>query len=235
MTAALRSIVACSGALAVAAPVRADDAFSDDSFPSWFLEEPSVPNPYRYAWSDPRMASRIGIGVTVSGSVTGFTDAAMRDVIQDNVGVGWNVRASLGTHIPLGVELNYFGSVSQLQTFADTYNGMLIGTAFEAVLRYTILPLASGTPYLFAGGGWQIYDVRDSTLTSLADNGMRDSDRVAEFPMGAGAAYRDPSGWVGDVRGTFRLTTDSVLLTEANGENAKLYTWEASAAIGYEF
>jgi hypothetical protein len=157
----------------------------------------------------------------------------MRDVVENGVAGAWSVRLSIGTHIPLGLELGYFGSAAKLESATDTYSGMLIGTTFEAALRYTILPLADGTPYVFAGAGWQRYDVRDETL-ELADTGMRVRDDVAEFPLGVGVAYRD-RGWVGDVRGTFRPATESGLLTQASGEHARLHSWEASAAFGYEF
>lgn len=229
MTARLPVLVACALALVRAVPASADDPFGG------FEETADAePNPYGYAWSDARMLSRIGIGLMFGGGVTGFTDPALRDLISDKVGGVWNVRVAIGTHIPIGVELAYFGSAAKLQTLADDYGGMLIGTTFEAALRYTILPLADGTPYVFAGAGWQRYDVRDAQL-ALADTGMRDGDQLAEFPLGAGAAYRDRTGWVGDVRGTFRLTTDSSLLATPSGEHARLYSWEASAAIGYEF
>jgi len=36
------------------------------------------------------------------------------------------------------------------------FNGMLIGTAFEAMLRYTILPLADGTAFRRHSRGLQI-------------------------------------------------------------------------------
>lgn len=226
----IRSIIASAGALAVATPAGAQDPFQGA------FEEPAAPepNPYSYAWHDPRMLSGIGIGISLGGGATGFTDEAMRDAVSDGVGGVWNVRVSIGTHIPLGIDVTYLGSAAELQTLADADNGELIGTTFEAALRYNILPLADGTPYVFAGAGWQRYDVRDPKFAQ-ADTGLRGSDDVAQFPMGAGVAYRDRSGWVGDVRGTFRATTDSSLLTQPDGDRARLHSWEASAAFGYEF
>ena len=208
-----------------------------DSFLSDFVEDErpvEVPNPYRYAWSDARMQSRIGVGVTLGGGIGGFTDGLIRSTISESVGGTWNLRVAIGTHIPIGGELTYTGSAAKLVTLGDDYGGALVGTGFEAALRYTILPLASGTPYVFAGAGWQRYDVVDAQL-GLADTGIRDTDSVAVFPLGAGIAYRDATGWVGDLRATFRPTTTSTLMTQANGDNIRLDTWEASAAIGYEF
>jgi hypothetical protein len=230
MTACIRSIVACLGALVVAAPARADG-----SFPSYFEEVPAPPqDPFSYAWSDPRMASVIGIGVTVGGGIVGFADGEMRDVISNPVAFAWNVRVAIGTHIPLGVEINYAGSAARVITLADEDNGYLVGTTLEGMLRWTVLPHASGTPYVFAGAGWQHYGVEDADFP-LADSGIRSSDNAASFPGGVGMAYRDDAGWVGDVRGTFRFTTGSSLLLGPNGENATMDSWELTAAFGYEF
>ena len=39
----------------------------------------------------------------------------------------------------------------------------------------------------------------------------------------------------GDVRATFRFTTEADLVTLPNGDHPTLDSWEASAAVGYEF
>lgn len=193
-----------------------------------------APGAYSYAWSDPRMRSEIGIGVTLGGGVTGFTDGAMRDVVTNDVGGLWNVRGTIGTHIPLGVDIAYLGTASELETLAGFDNGTLIGTTVEVAPRFNILPHYAWNPYVFAGVGWQRYDVTGENFAT-ADTGMRDSDDVLEFPLGAGIAYRDPTGLVVDLRGTFRATTEPDLLRQPDGDQADLHTWEASGAIGYEF
>ena len=40
---------------------------------------------------------------------------------------------------------------------------------------------------------------------------------------------------IGDVRATFRFTTEADLVTLPDGSNPTLDSWEASAAVGYEF
>lgn len=226
----LQAIGTCVGALAVTAPLCAADPFPND-----YGEPPPLQvDPYSYAWSDPRMQSRIGVAVTLGAGVTGFTDSALRDAISNDVGGSWNVRISIGTHIPIGVELNYLGTAAKLVSLSDEYGGVLVGTTFEAVLRYTILPHAVGTPYVFIGGGWQRFDVADQQF-ALADTGMRGTDSVAELPFGAGVAYRGHDGWMADLRGTFRTTGDSSLVTLEDGDHAELDSWEATAALGYEF
>jgi hypothetical protein len=225
----LRSILACVGALVVAAPPSAADSFPRD------FEEPAPPpiDPYSYAWRDPRMPSGVGVGVMFGAGVTGFS-GDMRDLVNRTVGWAWNVRFAIGTHIPLGVELGYFGSIAKLQTLMDDFNGMLLGTTLEATLRWTILPLANGTPYVFAGAGWQRFGVKHAQFPQ-ADTGLGVSASCGEFPIGAGMAYRHSDGWVGDVRATFRPTQTTTLITQPNGDGVRLDSWEASAAIGYEF
>jgi hypothetical protein len=191
--------------------------------------------PGRYSWYAPHLASDIGIAMTVGGGVTGFTDRTMRAVTTDNVGGLWDFHLALGTHVPIGVELAYVGTASSMQSLSGFTNGTLVGTAVEGDLRWNILWDAPWTPYLFAGLGWQHYSTVDNTL-STADSGMKNSDNVAEFPLGAGLSFRDASGFVFDLRGTFRATTNSTLLFDPRtSEYASLHTWEASAALGYEF
>jgi hypothetical protein len=193
------------------------------------------PGPTSYAWHDPGLASGIGVGFTVGGGVTGFTDRTMRETVSSNVGGLWDARASFGTHTPIGLDVSYLGSAAKVNTIAGAPNGTLVGTTVEAAVRYNILPHAVLNPYLFAGAGWQRYDVTDIRFAQ-SDTGMKTHDDVAEFPMGAGLGIRDAGGFNFDLRGTFRATTDSTLLLDgATGKYADLHAWEASAALGYEF
>jgi hypothetical protein len=192
---------------------------------------------FSYAWSDDLMRSRIGVSAIIGGGVAGFTDRTMRDTTS-SVGGLWDFRLTLGTHVPLGLELGYTGTATNLKGL-PAQNGTLIGTTAEAALRYNVLPHFMWTPYVFAGVGWQRYDVTNANVT-LSDSGMNDHDNLLEFPMGAGLAYR-MSGFVLDLRGTFRAATDQnlVLKTAAtsptSNDFAPMHTWQASAALGYEF
>jgi hypothetical protein len=193
---------------------------------------------YSYAWSDDLLPSRIGVSTILGGGVSGFTDSTMRGATAD-VGGLWDLRVTVGTHIPLGIELGYVGTATNLRGLPAGQNGTLVGTTFEGALRYNVLPHFPATPYLFAGIGWQRYDVTNANVT-LSDSGMNDMDNLLEFPMGAGMAYR-MSGFVFDVRGTFRATTEQNLVLErattspTSEDFAPMHTWEASAALGYEF
>ncbi len=190
-----------------------------------------------YAWTEPRLQSGIGVGVTVGGGITGFTDKTMRDTVSTDVGGLWDARVSLGTHIPIGLDLSYLGSAANVHSLVNGMsNGTLVGTTTEAALRWNVLPHELVTPYLFGGVGWQRYDLQNPQQ-SVADAAMRHSDNVLEIPMGAGLALRQTGGFTLDARGTFRAqaTSSDLVLDTQTGQYAKLHSWEASANLGYEF
>lgn len=191
---------------------------------------------FGYAWREDGLRTGIGVSAILGGGVSGFTDQTMRSTTSD-VGGLWNLRVTIGSHIPLGVDLSYIGTATDIPMPAGQ-SATLIGTTAEAALRFNILPHYEWNPYVFAGAGWQRYDVTKSSGTmQLA--GMRDSDDLIEFPMGTGVQYRR-AGFVADLRGTFRATTEENLVPRTPGDDGDdefvpMHTWEASAALGYEF
>jgi hypothetical protein len=203
----------------------AGTAFADD----FVLEDRPL-----YAWRDPTVASGFGVGVQLGGGATGFSGRTMRDSVSGDVGGMWDVRVTLGTHLPLAVELSYLGEADNI-TAIGAPNGTLIGTTAEGDLRWNLTPHYLFTPYVFAGVGYQRYDVQNVQFAS-ADIGMRPSDNAVEFPMGVGASWRDPSGFSVDLRGTYRAVVDSNLVVNDSGTGyANMSWWEASASFGYEF
>lgn len=195
-------------------------------------------NTRTYAWRDNGVPSGIGISTILGGGVVGFTDKTMRNTTAD-VGGLWDLRVTIGSHLPLALDVSYIGTATNLHGLPASRSGTLLGTTVEGALRYNILPHAPVTPYIFGGVGWTRYDVTETNV-SLSDSGMNDKDNLLEFPMGVGFAYR-MAGFVADVRGTFRAATDQNLVLKNTVVNptsddfAKMHTWEASAALGYEF
>jgi hypothetical protein len=193
---------------------------------------------YGYAWHEPALPSGIGVSTIIGGGVAGFTDRTMRNTTSD-VGGLWGLKVAIGSHLPLALELGYTGSATNINGLPTGNKGTLIGSTAEAAVRWNILPHFPATPYLFGGVGWQRYDVTQTSV-SLSDSGMNDHDNLLVFPMGTGIAYR-MNGFVADLRGTFRLATDQnlVLRNQTNvplsSDFAPMHTWEASAALGYEF
>jgi hypothetical protein len=200
-------------------------------------EQPVVeyerPHMYSYAWHDPTLQSGIGVSFQLGGGIGGFTDSSVNNISSSEIGGVWQFRTTIGSHTPLGVDLAYNGTAYDVQDFSGVTSDTLIGTNFEGALRWNILPHYAWNPYLFAGVGWQHYDLNDNTLTR-ADSGIGSSDDLAVFPMGVGLAYRDSSGFTGEIRGTFRAAASSSFIEDTTGADADLHTWEASAGIGYE-
>lgn len=191
------------------------------------------PGRFSYAWSDPTLKSEIGIGASAGGGIGGFTDHGMRDLMTSRVAGLGGLRVSIGTQIPIGLELSYLGMAGHINTIDGLPNGTLVGTTFEGVVRYNILPHNLVTPYIFAGLGWQHYGVWNVQF-ARSDTGLSSSDNVMSVPSGVGFMMHDRSGLSLDLRGTFRATTDSTLVVEPTGGYANLSSWEASLQIGYE-
>jgi len=192
-------------------------------------------DPYDYSWHEASLESGIGVSTILGGGISGFTDSHMRDTVSSDVNGLWDLRVTLGSHTPLALDIGYVGTAADIDVLDNTSNATLIGSTVEGALRYNILPHYAWNPYLFAGMGWQNYSVSGEDV-NLSDAGINDSDNSIVFPMGGGIAYRD-SGFVADVRGVFRANTDSSLVVENARSNTyvPLHTWEASAALGYEF
>jgi len=192
-------------------------------------------NPLDYSWQESGLASKYGVSTTLGGGVTGFTNQTMRDTVSSPVGGLWDLKVTLGSHTPIGFDISYVGMAANINALIGTQSGTLVGTTAEGAVRYNILPHYFVNPYAFAGVGWQRYDITGNFQRS--DTGMNESDNSIVFPMGAGVAYRDKTGLVLDVHGTFRANTQQGLVLEsATSDNyAPMHTWQASGAIGYEF
>lgn len=173
-----------------------------------------------------------GLAVIVGGGVTGFTDHALRSATS-NVGGLWDLRATFGTRVPLALEAAYIGSVSGLDSLVGPAHTNLIGTTFEADVRLNLAPHLAWDPYVFAGVGWQRFTVDDREL-AFSDTGIRTNDDLMELPFGGGLAYRR-GGLITDLRGTVRATSGSDMVVDRSGRVAPMNSWEASAALGYEF
>lgn len=194
---------------------------------------------YSYSWYEPRLPSGIGVSTILGGGVAGFTDKQMRSTTSDLGGL-WDLRVTIGSHLPLALELGYVGTATNINGLPAGNKGTLIGTTAEAALRWNMLPHFAWTPYLFGGAGWSRYDVTQ-THVSLSDGGMNEHDNLLVFPLGVGIAWRT-NGFVADVRGTFRAATDEDLVLKnsavpstSSNDFVPMHTWEAGAALGYEF
>lgn len=199
---------------------------------------------YSYAWHDCNLQSGIGVQVLAGGGVNGFENSTMQNVSTNSVQGIWNVKVTIGSHIPLGVDLAYTGSAGDVNGLFGPQTGTLIGTAFTGSLRWNVLPHAAFTPYVYGGVGWQNYQITNSNRTfTLADSGMNSSDNSVIFPTGLGVQWRDRSGLVIDAHGAFNWNVDAGLVlnpdgtqfANTNNDFLPMHTWEAGANIGFEW
>jgi len=186
--------------------------------------------------ADERLPSGYGVTTVLGAGFSGFTDRAMRDTVSNNLGGLWDVRFTLGSHTPLALDIGYVGTAAKINALSGAKWGTLVGTTAEAALRFNILPHHAWNPYVFAGVGWQHYDINGIVFT-MGDTGMNSADNSVVFPIGTGISYRD-AGLVVDVRGTFRANANAGLVLDATSMTntfAPMHAWEASAAVGYEY
>jgi hypothetical protein len=173
-----------------------------------------------------------GLAVGLGAGVTGYTDHALRSAT-NSVGGLWTLRATFGTHVPLAIEAAYVGSATGLESLVGSAHTTLIGTTFETDVRLNLAPHLAWDPYVFAGVGYSRFTIDDRDL-EFSDTGIRTGNDVMELPFGGGLAYRR-GGLIADVRGTVRATSGSDMVVDRDGRVVPMHSWEASAALGYEF
>jgi opacity protein-like surface antigen len=187
---------------------------------------------------------RFGAALSLGGGVSQFTDSSMRDTA--GMAGFWDLRGHFGLRSPLGFEVAYLGSASDITPRLGTASdATLLGNGVEAVARFNLITDSVVEPYLFGGAAWKHYEVTGSDFSTSA-SGIADSDDVLEIPVGAGLSYR-MSGLFADARFTFRGATNEDLVIGTPDDSAEddflsdedaylpMHNWPAGARIGYEF
>ncbi|MDQ3364012.1 MAG: porin family protein [Myxococcota bacterium] len=193
------------------------------------VSDPNYGRPRRGALFDD-----LGFAIAAGGGVAGFTDETARSITND--GGGWNVRATIGTRIPLAAEVAYIGSVQTIEALGLDDNALLVGNGLQANARLNILRTAAVQPFVFAGVAWRRYDL---TRTNTNTSDISDLDNVLEIPVGAGLGFRF-SGLLVDLRGEYRAASNEDLMPSlaadiGGNQQAALHRWGANASLGYEF
>jgi hypothetical protein len=170
----------------------------------------------------------IGVSIGIGGGLVGFADADTRNMLAD-VGGGWEARLTVGTNLPLALEVAYVGSVHDTGegTMGDT---MLLGNGVEGDLRVNLLPFWVFTPYALVGAGWTNYRLSDQDDADA----VTASDNLISVPLGVGAAFR-PYGTLFDVRAVYRVAFDDELISLPGERDASLSSWALQARLGWEF
>jgi hypothetical protein len=160
--------------------------------------------------------------------VTGFFNSGARDAASD--GFTWDVRLTLGSRLPLGLEVAYLGSVQGMKLAGLDSNALLVGNGGEAALRVQ-LPTGMFRPYLTGGIGWTHYSIQDTALVP----GLRRSDNIGTVPVGVGLAIGNVNGFTFDLRAVGRIAFDDNLLDNLQTGSSSLNSWGVTARLGGEF
>ena len=184
----------------------------------------------------PTILSEWGFALAAGGGVSGFTSETARDATQD--GGGWDVRATIGTRLPVSAEIAYIGSAQTIDALGLDDGAVLVGNGVQGNLRLNVMTESAVQPFIYAGAAWRRYDLAntDTNTSSVADH-----DDVVEFPVGAGIAYRY-RGLLFDARGEFRAATNEDLMPSlaaspglaGDDDNASLHRWGVTANLGIE-
>jgi hypothetical protein len=204
------------------------------------VETPPTPAPPAMASAEgvharayePRPLSGIGMGITVGAGVMDFWHQRARSFTDP--GVTWNATATIGTRLPVGLDLSYVGSSQNITLPGFSTDSYMLGQGAEAALRLQY-PHGWVRPYAFGGIGWRQLSIRRQNLIGT---GFQDFDNQGTVPFGAGLAIGQVNGIMFDLHGTGRLTFDDELLSNVlqnQGEHGHTQTWDVTARIGGEF
>ena len=178
-------------------------------------------------------ASEIGVGVTLGGGAVGFWQEGTKAFV--DTGGSWDVRATIGTRLPIAFEAAYVGTAQSVNALGLSTDAILLGSTAEGDIRINILR-GRVQPYVFGGAGYTYYRI---TNTAISTSDLQRTDNVFEIPFGAGLSWRVGHALLLDIRGTGRWTFDDELFKVAaattNAGDSHLYNWMGTAHLGWEF
>ncbi len=177
--------------------------------------------------------SGIGVGVTLGGGAVGFWEDGTKAFV--DIGGSWDVRATIGTRLPVAFEVAYVGTAQGMNSLGLSNDAILLGSTAEGDVRINFTR-SRLQPYIFGGAGYTYYRV---TNTAISTSDLQRTDNVFEIPFGAGLSWRVGQAFLLDIRGTGRWTFDDELFkvaaTTTNAGNSHLYNWMGTAHLGWEF
>ena len=168
--------------------------------------------------------------VSLDGGISGFLDPDLRSFVRD--GEMWGVRVSTGGFEDVRIEVAYIGTRQGLDPSAG---GSIISHGVYGVLRINVAPWGGVLgPFLFQGGGWSRYHVRDHALGSPIEA----SDNVLHIPFGLGLAKR-VGGFLFDVRLGIETASGADLMPiprapSSSKSASSMERYSATALVGFE-
>jgi len=181
---------------------------------------------------EPRPMSGIGMGITAGAGVTDFWYNRARSFT--DAGVTWDARLTIGTRLPVGLDLAYVGSSQNINLAGFSTDAYLLGQGVEAALRLQY-PRGWVRPYAFGGVGWRQLSIKRQNVFGT---GFNDYDNQGTVPFGVGVAVGQVNGIMFDLHGTGRVMFDDDLLRnvlQGQGDHAATNNWDVTARIGGEF
>ncbi len=184
-----------------------------------------------YDDADEGILKNLGFGIAAGGGAGGFVNDSLRNTT--SVGGDWDVRATIGTRMPIAFEGSYIGSAQSIDALGLDNDAVLVGNGVQGALRFSAPIGLPFRPFAFGGAAWRRYDLTGSD-TNLSD--VAGADDVLELPVGIGIG----GSWNGlmlDARGEYRFSADNDLLpvTEDGSDYAEMDRWGIKGTVGVEF
>jgi hypothetical protein len=168
-----------------------------------------------------------GISFTVGGGVGGYIDSTLVDRA-DGPATAFDVRGVFGTETFAAIELAYFGLVQRFELdVVDAARLLTMGLETTARLNF-----GSGSvfqPYLVGGIGWTHANMLGKAGETASSD---DHKNLIHFPVGGGFALYH-GGFVLDVRGQARVTSEKEAKLFVDVDDGSLSSWAATAQIGW--
>lgn len=177
-----------------------------------------------------------GIGVEAQAGVGTSQFVGSTGADATNGGAAWDVRAVVGSSLPVGVELGYAGGIQGIEGFGAQEGALLVDNGVQGALRLAApieLDVVEVKPFASAGLGFSRYDVVHDDGNS---GNLRDGDHVLTVPAAVGLQLGIDRASI-EGRVGYEHAFDSELFGAAptGFEENALSAWEAGVSVGLEF
>jgi hypothetical protein len=179
---------------------------------------------------------RMGYGLSVGGGVDDFAGDAFRGATE--IGGSWDVRATVGTRLPVAFEGSYIGSAQTIHAFGidNDNDATLMGNGLQGAARFNMTWNYPVQPFIYGGAAWRHYELNNSDFNVSEVN---DSDDVFEVPVGVGVAGY-VQGLMADVRAEYRGAWGDDLIPSLTNDDTNtiigsMDRWGVAGNIGAEF
>jgi opacity protein-like surface antigen len=165
------------------------------------------------------------VSVTTGAGPTNYFGSS--NTMKTDVGAGWDVRATFGTHSIIALEGAYMGATNTVEV-GGLHNGNINSNGIDTDFRLQLPTRVQ--PYMFGGVGWNYMTLNNATI---APN-QKVTDNQFTIPAGAGVSAYVFNHATLDLRGTYRYLGGNELTT-IGADHTASHQWIAQARFGYAF